>query len=159
MSKQVSYIDETFKLLDLSFFRLTPHFLKKHIYNDHQWFFQSILYNDQHPIFWYFSHNGFLTDLAQNMNLRRENPTYKYFHLMSTHWPFVIDGSDGNCNYAGGSLSIKRETATWQMQCTLDVVITLFHKMKELGIYDDALIIIMGDHGAQVTPLRYDSRI
>lgn len=158
LAGQQSYIDEAFKLLDLSFFRLAPHFLKQQIYNDQHWFLQSLLYTDQQPMFNYFSHSAFLTDLILNLNSNRVNPVYKYFHLMSTHWPFVIDGTDGNCRYAGGSLPIKRETATWQMRCTLDLVISLFDKMKEAGIYDSSLIIIMGDHGAQVTPLRYESK-
>lgn len=158
-SVQVSYIDEALKLLDLSIFRLAPHFLKKHIYNDQRWFFQSILNDNQQPMFDYYSHNTFLSDFRSKMSLNRKKPTYKFFHLMSTHWPFVIDGSDGNCHYAGGPLPIKRDAATWQMRCTLDVVISLFDKMKELGIYDNSLIIIMGDHGAQITPLRFGSKI
>jgi hypothetical protein len=152
-----SYVDEAFKLIDLSLFRLAPHFIKKQIYNDQRWFFQSLLYTDQQPMFNYFSHNAFLTDLVLNLNLNRAAPVYKYFHLMSTHWPFVVDGSDGNCHYAGGPLPIKRDTATWQMRCTLDLVISLLDKMRQAGIYDTSLIIIMGDHGAQITPLRYES--
>jgi len=154
-TKQMNTIDEALKLLDLSLFRLVPHFLKKYIYNDQRWLIRPLISDTELSGFPYFAHNAFLIDMMQKISVNRVKPTYKLFHLMSTHWPFVIDGSEGNCHYAGGALPIMRQPATWQMRCTLDVVIKLLDKMKEKGIYDNTLIIIMGDHGAQITPLRF----
>ena len=155
LTKQMQIMDEALKLFDLSLFRIAPHFLKRYIYNDQRWLLRPYILDTELTAFPYFAHNAFLIDMIQNMSTDRNKPTYKYIHLMSTHWPFVIDGSGGKCRYAGGALPIKREPATWQMRCTLDVIVRLVNKMKETGIYDNTLIVIMGDHGAQITPLRF----
>ncbi|NIQ13065.1 MAG: hypothetical protein GTO02_01240, partial [Candidatus Dadabacteria bacterium] len=104
--------------------------LKRFIYNDQSWLVRPLILDTEYSNFLYFAHNAFLIDLKKNISVDRSNPTYKLLHLMSTHWPFVIDGSDGTCRYAGGALPIKREPATWQMRCSLDVVIRLLDKMK-----------------------------
>ena len=71
---------------------------------------------------------------------------------MNTHWPMVVNNK---CQYAGGALPRNRATVTAQSKCGLDAVIRLIDLMKSLDIYDESLIIIMGDHGAYIPPYRY----
>ena len=94
---------------------------------------------------------GFLRDLNQNISADRERPVYKLLHLMLSHNPMITTNS---CEYAGGVLPTVRETVIVQAGCGLAEVIRLLEQMKRLGIYDDATIILMADHGAWVPPSR-----
>ena len=130
-------------------FRLAPHFLKKYVHNGYLGVVQPLINDANFLKIWYFSHTAFLHHLAKNMSVDRTGPVYKYFHLMNTHWPQVVDG---RCNYVGKTRPRNRETVTTQSRCSLDTVIKVLKKLKDLGIYDDALIILMADHGAGIDP-------
>jgi len=142
-------LDDAAKLLDLSLFRLFPHFLKKHVYNDQLWLLQTLLSDSKYNTLEFFAHNAFLRGLKENMSVDRVTPVYKLFHLMLSHNPMV---TDKNCKYAGRVLPTNRSTVMTQAKCSLDEVVNLLEKMKRLGIYDDALIILMADHGSWVAP-------
>ena len=71
---------------------------------------------------------------------------------MNTHNPMVVDG---DCHYAGGALRTDRVSLFNQSRCTLDTVIALLEKMKALGVYDNSLIILHGDHGGWVAHRDY----
>ncbi len=137
------------QLLDLTLFRLVPHFLKKYVHNEHLGVVQPLINDANYLKIWYFSHTAFLHNLAKNMSVDRAGPVYKYFHLMNTHSPQVVDE---RCNYVGKVLPRNRQTVTTQSKCSLDAVIKVLEKMKELGIYNDSLIILMADHGAAIDP-------
>jgi len=137
------------KLFDLALFRLLPHFLKKHVYNDQLWLTQSLLSDKKYMGLRFFSHNAFLRQLRDNMTVDREAPVYKLVHLMLSHNPMV---ANENCEYAGQVLPTVRETVKIQARCSLVELVLLLEKMKDLGIYDDATIILMADHGAWVSP-------
>jgi hypothetical protein len=142
-------LDDAAQLLDLTLFRLVPHFLKKYVHNGYLGIIQPLINDKNYLKIWYFSHSAFLHNLAKNMSVNRTGPVYKYFHLMNTHSPQVVDG---RCNYVGGVLPRNRQTVTAQSKCSLEAVIKVLEKMKELGIYDDSLIILMADHGAGIDP-------
>ena len=142
-------LDDALKLLDLSMFRFVPHFLKKYVYNDQLWLLQPLLSNSKYNSLEFFAHTAFLRRLKENMSADRSTPVYKLFHLMLSHNPMV---ADKNCKYAGRVLQTIRPTVMTQAKCSLGEVINLLERMKELDIYDDALIILMADHGAWVSP-------
>ncbi len=142
-------LDESAKLLDLALFRLAPHFLKRYVYNDQLWLVQSLLSDSKYMRLEFFAHNAFLRYLKENMSADRSAAVYKLFHLKLSHNPMV---ANKNCEYAGRVLPTVRVTVKTQAKCSLGVVMSLLEKMKELDIYDDALIILMADHGAWVPP-------
>ncbi len=146
---QARELGEAAKLLDLTLFRLSPHFLKKYVHNDQNWRVQAAIFGSENRPIWYFKHTAFLDDVAENMTADRAAPVYKLIHSMNTHWPMVVNG---NCEYAGGSLPRNRVTVTTQSICSLDAVVRILNKMKELGIYENSLIVIMADHGAGLAP-------
>ncbi len=148
-SEKAYELDDAAQLLDLTLFRLVPHFLKKYVHNGYLGIIQPLINDKNYLKIWYFSHSAFLHNLAKNMSVDRTGPVYKYFHLMNTHTPQVVDG---RCNYVGGVLPRNRQTVTAQSKCSLEAVIKVLEKMKELGIYDDSLIILMADHGAGIDP-------
>ncbi len=143
---------EALKLLDLSLFRVTPHRFKRFIYADQKWFFQRFLPSADFLNFTYFADNFFLQKLAGSLVADRPTPVYKFFHLMNTHAPIV---ANPDCSFAGRALMRNRETVTAQSRCSLDYVIALLDQMKKSGIYDNTLIILMGDHGGHISPTNY----
>lgn len=134
------------KILDLTLFKSAPHFLKESIYNKQKWLIQP-LFSNPLSSFNYFSHTKFMQEITKNMELDRETPVYKYMHIMNVHNPMVVTP---DCRFAGGAIATTRESLTAQSLCTLATVIDLLEKMKSLGIYDDALIILHADHGGWV---------
>jgi hypothetical protein len=137
------------KLLDLSLFRQSPHFIKEHIYNDQLWLLQSFLTEKKFMGIKYFVDKAFLRKLHENISIDRKKPVYKYLHLMLSHNPMV---TNDQCEYAGKVLPTVRETVKNQARCGLIEILKLFEEMKKAGIYDDTLIILMADHGAWVPP-------
>lgn len=147
------YIDNATRLLDLTLFRLTPHFFKKYIYNDQRWLINPLFSDSESMNYRYFSHTYFVNKLIKNMSIERNAPVYKFIHIMNTHNPMVVAP---DCSYAGGTVETNRLNLTIQSKCTLDTVVRLFNKMKELGIYDKTLIIMHADHGGWVPTHRFN---
>ena len=137
------------KLFDLTLFRLTPHFLKRYVYNDQLWLVQSLLSDSKYMRLEFFAHNAFLRKWGENMSADRSAAVYKLFHLMLSHNPMV---ANENCDYAGRVLPTVRATVKIQAKCSLGEVVNLLERMKRLGIYDDAMIILQADHGAWARP-------
>lgn len=131
------------RLLDLTLFKAAPHFIKRFIYDSQNWFVQSLI-GDPLSAFFYFSHTRFMQGAVQNMSVGREAPVYKLIHIMNVHNPMVLDV---DCSFAGEAIPTTRASLTVQSFCTTMTVIDYLEKMKSLGIYDDALIVIHADHG------------
>jgi hypothetical protein len=142
-------IDESARLLDLALLRTMPHFVKRVVYNDQNWLIQPIVNDSALMRLEFFSHNLFLQRWRESMTATRDAPVYKMFHLMLSHNPMVVNDS---CDYAGQILPTARVHVLNQARCSLLETVLVLEKMKELGIYDDALIILMGDHGAWIPP-------
>lgn len=149
LSKADFNLKSAARLFDLSLFRAVPHFLKKVVYNDQLWFTQALLNGKNMMGRQFFSHLAFLRQVRENMSADRDAPVYKYLHVMLSHNPMV---TNRGCRYAGRVLPTIRETVMNQARCGLIGVVLLLQKMKELGIYDDATIVLMADHGAWVPP-------
>ena len=152
LTAQLPLAQEAAKLLDLALFRLTPHWLKPLVYNDQRWLTQRVFTRSWLLRFPYFTHNAFLAGITRSLATDRQAPVYKFFHLQTTHAPFVVNP---DCSFAGRVLDRTRETVTIQSRCSLGFVIALLNRMKEAGIYDGSLIVLMGDHGGQIPPYRY----
>jgi hypothetical protein len=136
--------EEVAKLLDLSLFRIAPHFIKPLVYNNQKWLLAPLFAGQAGMQFNYFKHTLFLNNFMANMAVGRAAPVYKFLHVMNTHNPMVVNAQ---CQYVGRAIGTTRASLTAQSKCTLDTVVRLFTKMKELGIYDDSLIVMHGDHG------------
>ena len=142
-------------MMDLVLFRHAPHFVKRWIYNDQQWLFQGMTVHDERMKFRRFGDDAFLRDVTKNLSVTRERPVYKFMHLLSTHPPFV---TDSNCEFAGSVLPVTRESMTNQIRCSLESVIAFLERLKEVGVYDSALIVIQADHGLYGAPFHLNDR-
>lgn len=134
-------------LLDISLFRQLPYLLKPLVYRDGAWLFSSELSAHPEQQFQHFAHGRLLEDLAAKAHGGREAPSYKLLHLITPHAPLV---SRPDCSYSGGEREIAFEAFADQSLCTMRTVDRLFDRLKELGLYDDMLIVVHGDHGGGV---------
>lgn len=134
-------------MADLSLFRHAPHFLKKFIYNRQLWSVQQLASSNhiEQRLHHYFSHTAFLHDVIENIHVKRIQPVYKFFHLMTTHAPFVLNK---NCEYAGKILPGSRENTKIQARCSLDLLVNYLDQLRLIDSYDSSLIIIQADTGA-----------
>jgi hypothetical protein len=139
-------VNDAVRLIDLSLFRLFPHFVKAYIYEDELWFVQSWFRDADYLSIRYFSELKFLEDMAREMKADREAPVYKLFHLMLSHRPTV---GNEQCEY-DGTRTTSRQNVTIQARCGLKRVVDVLNAMKDIGIYDNSLIVLMADHGAWV---------
>ena len=134
------------RLMDLALFRVVPHVGKALVYRDALWVFQASAHADAYLQMQYFSDLAFLEELAKGMSADRDVPVYKMIHLMLSHKPFV---ANEQCGFAG-RLSTDRKNVRTQARCGLTRVLDVLQRMKDLGIYDNSLIVLMADHGAWV---------
>ena len=65
---------------------------------------------------------------------------YRFIHLFGPHFPFSVDE---NGNEIGTNQSDQKAQAKGSMQ----VVLEYMNQLKELGLYDEATIIVTADHG------------
>ena len=144
---RLDYIkNDSAKLMDLALFRVVPHFAKALVYRDELWVFQAKVRAEAYLQMQYFSDLAFLGQLAERMSVDRDAPVYKMIHVMLSHRPTV---GNERCEY-DGKRAANRETVTTQARCGLLQVLKVLQRMRELGIYDDSLIVLMADHGAWV---------
>lgn len=132
---------------DISLFRQAPHFLKPVIYGSGTWLLSAALVSRPEQQFEHFSHNSFFTDLQQRMSVESTTPKYKFIHLVSPHAPFV---SLPDCTFADATLEYSREAFAQQSLCTLKNIVAFLDRLKSLGIYNNSMLIIHGDHGGGV---------
>jgi len=137
-------------MLNLTLFRYAPYLLKKPIYNNEVWLpttaIKSLSKGDRRH--WagvrHFAHKAFLQDLIDNMSVSRSGPVYKFIHLITTHYPAVLNP---DCQYAGKILPWTWKNIRIQAKCSFDHFLEFLNKLKSLGIYESSFIILHADHG------------
>lgn len=141
------------RLIDLALFRVVPHFAKALVHRDELWVFQATAQRNAYLHMQYFSDLKFLDDLATEMSADRSTPVYKIIHLMLSHRPFVGNERCAFDGRKGGS----RDAVITHAQCGFVRVLNVLQRMKDLGIYDSSLIVLMADHGAWVPVENFES--
>ncbi len=137
-------------MMSLILLRTSPFFLKGFLYNNQNGLPMLHFDNVQHfEALRHFANEDFLEDLINKMSVDREKPLYKFIHLTTTHWPTVVTA---DCQYAGKILPWEWNNITAQDRCSLNHFIEFLNKLKTLGIYDNALIVVQADHGCWRVP-------
>lgn len=75
----------------------------------------------------------------ENIELVEEN-YFKFYHFNGSHRPYTL--------LEKGEKSNKETDVVQQTKGSFHILFQAFEKMKELGIYEDASIIILADHGS-----------
>lgn len=147
---------EALHLLDLSFFRAAPHFLKPWIFNEHNWLItyaatyllpegikQTVATDDQFGI------NTFLNRSPAVLDTGRGQRVFKYFHLKGAHSPLTVDE---NLAFTNEVVPFSRQAYLAQAKANLEYLDRFFGKLRDAAIYDSSLILVLGDHGSGESP-------
>jgi len=143
-TKKEKIITEAAVLLDITLFRVLPHYLKRIIYNDQNWRIQPIFVKKRRV--GYFHQLDFFKDYIDELKVKSSKPAYHYMHLLTPHPPFT---SDENGEHAGKTLAPTRYNYKLQAKNDIQLFIQFLRKLKDMDIYDSCLIIIQADHGIE----------
>lgn len=145
-------------LADLSLLRLSPTIARAAIYNDGRFLLsqgRAASINDLTPIEKDIVLSvGLASYLGKNFAAVNETPTYKFIHFFPPHKPFIL-GKD--CGLRRASLARGGAEETWdnyleQAHCAVRLFVGLLRKLKELGIYDNTVIVLQADTGLGMSP-------
>jgi hypothetical protein len=140
---------ESLYLLDLSLLRVSPIALKRRVYDDGRWLFSDRAVEpgagsggspqsfDEAGIL-----DGvrFFSEMSRQFSANEATPTIKFIHSFATHTPYVLND---NCSIGGSALA----HVSSQARCTLKAVSELLQRMKQAGVYDNTVILVLADHG------------
>ncbi len=152
----IDYITMLQKLMELSAYRFSPLAFKSFFWADTNYYNlgvyreKNITYENQ-P--YYIDESLYVEDFS-NSTVDNKSNCFKMYHFMGPHDPHHLT-EDG----------IKSENTTSAREQTMGsfaILYKIFDRMKELGIYEDATIIITADHGSAVSdyqPLKKATRI
>ena len=153
----VSYSEYTkftaWQLADLSLFRHAPHALRPSIYNNQAWRLQTLFGPGDTRARRHFPVNGaaILQEFTARMTPAVDEPLYKFLHVGIPHRPVTISE---HCEYVEG-LRPTRDNYKAQTRCAVRRIVRLLDRLKELGVYDGALIVIASDHGIGYAPKNF----
>lgn len=135
-------------LLDLSLFRLAPHFIKRAIYNQQAWLLSSKNPQLSGTRYRHYSDNEFFRRFTRDASLGRETPVYKLIHVLTPHPPLVVNERNfpAKTPLKNTRANVKRQSAY-----TLEWVCQFLQKLRKLSIYDSSIIIIQSDHGSSLS--------
>ncbi|ODA68679.1 Sulfatase [Methyloligella halotolerans] len=88
-----------------------------------------------------------MASFADSLTAGDVPPTLKFFHLMTTHSPLVLDD---DCDVVS-ERDHARENYKAQLVCAVRGFTELLDAMKRAGVYDNTTIVLLGDHGGSVT--------
>ena len=124
-------------LLDIALFQVTPVLIRRYIHNDERWFLSQLATRTR-------TYSAILDLFLENMTTDERPGSYNYFHVAGGHGPVQFGE---NCNYVG-TQKPNYETTRAQVTCTLLQLERLVQKLKQLGVYDETMIIMNSDHGS-----------
>jgi hypothetical protein len=140
----------TWQLADLSLFRHAPHIVRPRIFNNQEWRLQKTFGPGDTSTRRYHAVNGqhVLNEFATRFTVTTDEPVYKFIHVGIPHPPVTVTAA---CEFAG-VLRGNRENSMAQARCAVTRVAAVLDRLKALGVYDDALIVIASDHGLGLVP-------
>jgi hypothetical protein len=162
-------------LYDVSLFRQLPQVLKKRIHNNQEWLLKVFFANQGsepavqetkiHPkrnviqssrafseeMMKRSADLRFIGQMLSQADTDSERYTFKYYHLSVPHWPLILDE---NLEYK--KMPINRESYKRYCKAGLKIMGMFLYALKEMAIYDNTMILIMGDHGASNQGQRFE---
>jgi hypothetical protein len=129
------------RLLDVAFFQATPLVIRKYIYNDGDWFLKAARRKER-------TYSAIMDAFLAGMTIDGRAESYNYFHMAGGHGPLQFDQ---DCNYIGIQ-EVTYQNQRRQVACAMLQVERLIRSLKRLGIYDQTMIVVNGDHGTPALP-------
>jgi hypothetical protein len=135
-------------LMDVSLFRHSPHLTRNWIYNDHNWRVRQWT-SEAEVLPISFAHKHFFGEYTDRIEARLDGPAYHFIHLWPPHPPYVTTATGA---YAGEVLPNEREHYLDEARAIVQYTVDFLERLRSLGLYDDALILIHSDHGGAFEP-------
>ena len=132
---------------DLSLFQMAPIILREWVFDDGRWFTKNLVTVAK-------SHSGILDLFIEKMETTESSGTYNYFHHAGAHAPILFDR---HCKYLGPQ-AVDWDSQREQVMCTLSQLGEMIQALKRIGIYDQTMIVINGDHGTPWLPPSYPTQ-
>lgn len=127
--------NDLFYIYNVTLFRYMPHFIKKYFYTVNG------VMVDNHP-----SRKAdldFADKIVSASNATSEKYTFKFYHLWGTHPPFYL-----NEKLEHEALEFNRNGYKIQAKAILEITKRFLTTLKNIGVYDNSMIFIVGDHGS-----------
>lgn len=164
---------DIFQIYDLTIFRCLPHFFKPFVYNDQAWLLKrfgrkilgkkvkihkthttrvtgaTIKKNRNNHLsfpkdaFKYNLDIQFITHMLLESSTADSKGTFKFYHLGMPHIPLTL-----NEKFKYKKMAVNRKNYKKYATAAVKLMIIFLQHLQEMGIYDDSLVIILGDHGA-----------
>ena len=138
--KDINYATLFLKFAKASAYRYAPGFVKPAFWYTTDFLTQGASVDDSYII----NDSVFFDDLIADFTISEDSESnFKFYHLNGPHAPYTLDEN--------GLKSDKATSVEAQTKGVFTILRTLFEKMKQAGIYNDAEIIITADHGNAVS--------
>ncbi len=144
--------EELGELIDLYLIRALPFAFKDIFLNNYDWFFANVSareLNNPHGSSLALSLLENYTERLSKVSGSATPPTYYFVHLLTPHPPYT---HLEDCSYAGKTLPRDPERYAVQVRCALLAVTELLERLKEMGIYDNTVVILQADTGSYDAP-------
>ncbi len=171
-----AFFREQALIADLALFRNAPHFVKESIYNRQRWFISSLWgrrrdagkADDASEVsergasefssmtYWRELANlkvfndwnrdpRFIETFLRSSGIMENTDAFKFYHLKAIHLPLIMNEE---LDYE--EMQPSRANMLRQGTGMLKIAATLLERLRQLGVYDNSLIFIVGDHGSGV---------
>ena len=140
------------KLLKLSAYRYLPIAMKPFFWADTNYYNENVFDAAEETVY-EFNDSGYGPGFLESTADRAGN-SFKLYHFFGPHAPYTMN--------ADGTASKEQTSAAEQLMGCFRILYAAFDRMKELGIYDRATILITADHGSAIDdtkPLQKATRI
>jgi hypothetical protein len=92
-----------------------------------------------------------LDDFARRMRVATDQPVYKFIHVGIPHLPVTVNA---DCHF-NGVIRYNRESFRGQARCGVRRVAAFLNRLRQLGVYDESLIVVSSDHGLGLPPRQF----
>ncbi|MCH8342464.1 MAG: sulfatase-like hydrolase/transferase [Planctomycetes bacterium] len=139
--------EERMFLADLALFSIVPSFARPLVYDDGEWLLLGVGGQDDVDPYARRARAAavFFENVAFDLHVGEEDPVYLLFHAWPPHYPYILGEhcewryeqrlEQGYGGYRNGAF------------CAVRIIAALLRRLKELGLYDESLIIVQGDTG------------
>ena len=82
---------------------------------------------------------------ANGLRVEKENNSFHFYFLWGPHAPYILSKPDETTFYDNDIVTLHSQTLH-----SMSTITAIMDAMKEEGLYDDATIIIISDHGDEI---------
>lgn len=140
--KKIDMLGVTSELFGLSIYRYAPTSIKPFFWTYTDYVNKNAFMKNKDKEGYEIDETKYMKEIDK-MTLSKSDNYFKFYHFNGSHPPYVIKED--------GTKSSTATSVVSQTKGNFNILYKAFQKMKDLGIYKDASIIIVADHGYSVS--------